>query len=249
MVKTQREIALIRFNRAKKALMPPWRIQGHDIWQFVPFVYQSERVLKNLSFQRATKHYVDMNTNNKFAGKAGIEAIIKNKKLLSDIQSGLVQYATGVNMNLPIANNIAFPNGVVAKLQETIAWQENYPTFIKNWEATEQIARQKDELLLLTDKQRADLFYSNLEKEKREKELQKAINIEIQNEMQPIDIEILPTIVKPITVKPITVKPITVKPITVKTITVKPLDIDDVTKISITSALAIGLVSYLVLTR
>ena len=67
-----------------------------------------------------------------------------------------------------------------------------------------------------------------------EKELQESIRIEIQNEIEPIDIEILPTAVEPITVKPITVT---------------PLDIDDVTKISITSALAIGLVSYLVLTR
>ena len=239
MVKTQREIAQIRFNRAKKTLMPPWRIQGHDIWQWVPFLYTSERILKG---NQAQKVYVDMNTNNKFAGNAGIEAIIKNKKLLSDIQSGLVQYSTGVNMNLPIPVSIAFPNGVIPKLQETIAWQENYPTLIANWEISEKINRQKDELLLLTDKQRADLFYSNLEKEKREeelkirlqkekmekekreKELRELIRIEIQNEMQPIDIEILPTIVK-------------------------PLDIDDVTKISITSALAIGLVSYLVLTR
>ena len=135
MVVTQRDIAKLHFDRAAKAFTPPWRIDGHDIWQYVPFVYTSEFILKG---NRADKVYVS--TSN----------IIKNKKLLSDIQLGLLRYSTGVNMNLPIRdNNRAFPNGVIAKLQETILWQENLPTLEKEFEKQSRIDRARDNVMLV----------------------------------------------------------------------------------------------------
>ena len=120
----------------------------------------------------------------------------------------------GRNPNIKIMNTLSQKNAAINTKKLTEQMQQ----LTRQIKQEEIMQTEKEELLIIENKQKEEI---KLQKEKREKELRELIRIEIQNEMQPIDIEILPTIVK-------------------------PLDIDDVTKLSITSALAIGL-GYLIL--
>ena len=160
MVKTQREIALIRFNRSTNRQKAPYKTDKDDnVWSWVYFENPLEKLRARPEwhsteyFQREQVYAQTQDTQ---------EAIIFNKKLLSDLQSGVVRYVVQYH-GIPFKFNNEFPNGVAAKLQQTIAWQENYPTFISNWKAKEQIARQKDELLLLTNEQKEEIQRQKIE--------------------------------------------------------------------------------------